>query len=124
MGSTAIANVPSVVVKDTFSQQEVLGRRCRWINRIQEFNIEIQISKLVKGQGLAKLMAQSNLDANKINMAIDDLRSYLCDMDDYDQYANVIHYLQHMGGPPHLTKNEKRNTKLQAIRYIIIQGSL
>lgn len=56
MGATVITFVPTVVAKDIFSQQEVSSRRCRWINRIHEFNIDIQITKLVRGQGLAKLM--------------------------------------------------------------------
>ena len=34
VGTIVIAFVPSVVVKDIFSQQEVSGRRCRWINKI------------------------------------------------------------------------------------------
>ena len=38
--------------------------------------------------------------------------------------SNVIYYLQHMEAPSHLTENEKRSTKLQAIRYILVQGSL
>ena len=49
MGATIIAFVPTATVKDIFSQQEVFGRRCRWINRIQEFIIDIEITKLVRG---------------------------------------------------------------------------
>lgn len=64
VGGTIIAYVSNVVVKDVFIQIEVTGRRCRWINRIQEFDIEIQITKLVRGQGLTKLMAESNLEAS------------------------------------------------------------
>ena len=120
IGVTIITFVPSATIKDVFSQQEVSGRRCRWINRIQEFNIEIQITKLVRGQGLAKLMAESNLDANQINMVTEDLKSDLCDMDQCEWYTNVIFYLQHVEAPPHLIENEKRNTKLQAIGYIIV----
>lgn len=79
---------------------------------------------MVRCQGLAKLMAESNLDANQINMVIEDLKSDLCDMDHCEWYTNVIYYLQQMEAPPHLTENEKRSTKLLAIRYIILQGSL
>ena len=45
-------------------------------------------------------------------------------MDHCEWYANVIHYLQHMEAPSHLTENEKRSAKLQAIRYIIVKGNL
>ena len=51
---------------------------------------------------MAKLMAESNLDANQINVVDDDLRPNLCDMDHCDWYTNVIYYLQHMETPPHL----------------------
>ena len=69
-------------------------------------------------------MAQSNLDANLINMVENDLRLGLCDMDHYEWYTNIIHYLQHMEPPSHLIQNEKRSTKLQAIRYIIVHKNL
>lgn len=64
------------------------------------------------------------MDANHINLVIDDLRSDLCDMDQYEWYKNVIYYLQHMEGPSNLRKNEKRSTKLQAIRSIIVRNAL
>lgn len=40
IGEKVIAYVPNVAVKDVFIQSETIGRRCRWINRIQEFYIE------------------------------------------------------------------------------------
>ena len=49
VNATIVAFVPIVVVKDIFSQQEIFGRRCRWVNRIQEFNIDIQVIELVRG---------------------------------------------------------------------------
>lgn len=41
IGVIVIAFVPSAAIKDIFSQQEVSSKRCRWINKIQEFNIEV-----------------------------------------------------------------------------------
>ena len=61
IGEIVIAFVPTVTVKDILSQQEVSDKRCRWINGIQEFNIDIQITKLVRCQGLTKLMMEVNL---------------------------------------------------------------
>lgn len=84
VGATVISFVPSAAVKDIFSQQEVTGRRCRWINRIQEFNVDVQITKLVRGQGLAKLMTQANLDANHIIFVEEEHHPFICDMDHCD----------------------------------------
>lgn len=94
MGANVIAFIPNVAVKDIFSQQEVSGRRYRWINRIQEFNIDVQIAKLVRGQGLAKIMAETNLEENYINQLDDGCRSDICDMDTCEWYKNVIFFLQ------------------------------
>lgn len=79
MGAIVIACVPSARMKDIFTQQETTGRRRKWINRIQEFNIDVQITKLVRGKGLAKLMAEANLDSNQINFEDDCNRSHICD---------------------------------------------
>ena len=57
-------------------------------------------------------------------MVTNDLRSNSCDMSHCEWYTKITYYLQRMEAPPHLTKNKKRSTKLQAIRYIIVKGSL
>lgn len=67
VGVTVIAYVPNAIVKDIFGQSKTTGRRCSWINQIQEFNIDLQTTNLVRGQGLAKLMAESNLEAAQVN---------------------------------------------------------
>ena len=35
VNAIVVSFVPSAAVKDIFAQQEVSGRKCRWINRIQ-----------------------------------------------------------------------------------------
>jgi hypothetical protein len=55
--------VPSTSVKDILVQPDVDGKRGRWIAKILEFDLEIKPTKLVKGQGLAKLLAISNCEA-------------------------------------------------------------
>ena len=57
-------------------------------------------------------------------MVTNNLGSGSCDMSHCEWYANISYYLQHIEAPSHLIENEKRSTKLQAIRYIIVKGSL
>lgn len=64
--SHIIAFVPSVVVKDTLAQNDPDGKRGKWIAIILEYDIEIRLTKLIKGQGLEKLMAESNFHALNI----------------------------------------------------------
>ena len=59
--------VPHTIVKDILSQDPD-GKRGKWIATILEYDLEIRPTKLVKGKGLAKLMAESNFQALDMNM--------------------------------------------------------
>jgi hypothetical protein len=61
--SRVTAYVPSASVKDILIQPDIDGRRGKWIAKILEFDLEIKPTKLVKGQGLAKLLVESNCKA-------------------------------------------------------------
>ena len=58
--SHIVAYVPNSVVKDILTQEGPDGKRGKWITTILEYDLEIKPTKLIKGQGLAKLMAESN----------------------------------------------------------------
>lgn len=58
--SHIIAYVPNSVVKDILTKNGSKGKRGKWIATILEYDIEIKPTKLIKGQGLAKLMVESN----------------------------------------------------------------
>lgn len=51
--SKVIGYVPNSAVKDVLSQVEGIGARGRWVAKIQEYDLEIKPTKLIKGQGLA-----------------------------------------------------------------------
>ena len=61
--SRVTAYVPSASVKYILIQPDIDGRRGKWIAKILEFDLEIKPTKLVKGQGLAELLAESNCKA-------------------------------------------------------------
>ena len=62
-----LAYVPSAAVKDVLTQPDIDGKRAKWISKLIEFDIEVNPTKLVKGQGLAKLMAKENCDLLGMN---------------------------------------------------------
>jgi hypothetical protein len=45
--------VPYPAVKDVLSQQDCMGTRRKWVSKIQEYDLEIKPTKIIKGQGLA-----------------------------------------------------------------------
>jgi len=53
-----------------YSQDNLDGRRGKWIDVILEYDIDIKPTKLIKGQGLAKLMVESNFHALDINFLV------------------------------------------------------
>eukprot|EP00253_Pinus_taeda_P030308 PITA_30308 len=67
MYSHVITYVPNAVVKDILTQEGIEGKRGKWIANILEYDIEIKPTKLIKGQGLAKLMTETNFQALDIN---------------------------------------------------------
>ena len=62
-----IAYVPSAFVKDALTQPDIDGKRAKWIAKLIEFDIEVNPTKLVKGQVLAKLMTEENCDLLGMN---------------------------------------------------------
>ena len=43
-------------MKDILIQSDIDGRRSKWIAKILEFDLEIKPTKIVKGEGLEKLL--------------------------------------------------------------------
>lgn len=70
--SHVIAYVPNAIVKDILTQEGLEGKRGKWIASILEYDIEINPTKLIKGQGLANLMSKTNFQALDINQLDDE----------------------------------------------------
>jgi hypothetical protein len=65
--SKITAYVPSSSVKDILIQLDIDERRGKWIAKILEFDLEIKPTKMIKGQGLSNLLAESNCRVLGIN---------------------------------------------------------
>jgi len=129
--SHTIVYVPNAVVKDILNQDNPNGRRGKWIAVILEYDIEIKPTKLIKGQGLAKLMAESNFHALDIN--------FLAAADEQGEpttpsmrevflnspwYADLIFVLHNLQAPLGLTKTKARFLKLKTLKFCILEGNL
>jgi hypothetical protein len=129
--SKIIAYVPSVVVKDILIQPDIDGKRSKWIARILEFDLEIRPTKLIKGQGLSKLLAEANCQALGISFMYEcsgiqqDRLSNIDPQRDppltrFPWYKDVIYFLQEMRPPDGLQRKKARDLKLKAVRYCLI----
>jgi hypothetical protein len=115
--SKIIAYVPSSSVKDILVQPDNDGRRGRWLAKIQEFDLEVKPTKIIKGQGLAKLLSESNLKVLGINrlqedegfLEIDELDITVPTVEIQDKflasswYRDIVHYLLMLQCPSELT---------------------
>jgi hypothetical protein len=54
-------------VKDMLVQPDNKGKRGKWITNLLEYDVELKPTKLIKGQGLARLFADSNCKALGLN---------------------------------------------------------
>ena len=58
--SKIIGYVPHAAVKDIMSQQDFLRIRGKWVPKIQEYDLEIKPTNLIKGQSLTNILNQGN----------------------------------------------------------------
>jgi hypothetical protein len=133
--SKIIAYVPSAAVKDILIQPDIDGRRSKWIAKILEFDLEIRPTKLIKGQGLAKLLAEANyksLGVGFINECLGNQQDHLSNVDPQAEpplarcpwYKDVIYFLQELRPPDGLQRNKARALKLKAVRYCLVNQVL
>jgi hypothetical protein len=131
LDSHTIAYVLNIVVKDILTQDNPYGRRGKWIAIILEYDIEINPTKMIKGQGIEKLMSKSNFYALDIN--------FLATVDEQGEqatpsvkdlflnspwYAYLIFVFHNLQAPPSLTKTKARFLKLKALKFCILEGNL
>jgi hypothetical protein len=131
--SKVIAYVPTSYVKDILVQFNSDGKRGRWLAKIQEFDLEIKLTRLVKGQGLAKLLAESNFKALGINglhggeecMGMNELDEQITSIRigekfaSSDWYKDIVSYLLTLKCPSDLSPSKSRTLKLHAVKYCI-----
>eukprot|EP00253_Pinus_taeda_P031853 PITA_31853 len=137
--SKVIAYVPFASVKDVLTQPDVDERRAKWIAKLIEFNIELKPTKLVRGQGFAKLIAKENcrmLDMNLISTNSDDRQTgeettelghdQLLDdnLASCEWYSTIAQFLLKLEVPLGLSSSQARTIKLRAAKYCILENLL
>jgi hypothetical protein len=117
--SKIIAYVPSASVKEILIQPDIDGKRSQWITKVLEFDLEIKPTKLVKGLGLSRLLADLNCKALGVNfMKLDSENQQSGIVDEYYHvipilaeflwYKGIIYFLQKLKPPDGLDKNKVR----------------
>ena len=123
-----VAYVPSASVKDVLTQPDIDGKRDKWITKFVDCNIEVKPTKLVKGQGLAKLMAEENcslldincMGSNSGNEQTEEIakeqeqnQSLAENLATYEWYSSIAHFLQKLEVPPGLSSSQAHAIKIR-----------
>jgi hypothetical protein len=133
--SKIVAYVPSSSMKEILIQPNIDGKRSKWIAKILEFDLEMKPTKLVKGQGLARLLVESNckeLGVNFMNInsenkqveIVDKISHVIPSLAECTWYKDIIYFLQKLRPPDGLDKNKVIALKLKAIKYCLIDQVL
>jgi hypothetical protein len=130
--SCIIAYVPSNYVKDILTQPDPEGIRGKWITVMLEYDLEIKTTKLIKGQGLEKLMVQSNFDVLGFNFIVDLLENPQEEtvlqvsqkFIDSPWSIDIIYVLRNLQAPPGLRKTKSIFLKLKVAKFFIMYNYL
>jgi hypothetical protein len=136
--SKVIVYIPTSSVKEILVQSDSDGKRGRWLAKIQEFDLEIKPTRLVKGQGLAKILAESNFRALRIN-GLQGCEECV-DMNELDEqitasrieekftssdwYKDIASYLLILKFPSDLSPSKAMTLKMHAVKYCISKSQL
>ena len=97
--SHIVSHVPTAAVKGILTQPNPKGRREKWIVTLLEYDIEIKPTKLVKGQGLEKMMTDSNYESLQLNSLssqshqLDTGVEVMIDFVPSPWYSDIVHVL-------------------------------
>ena len=125
-----IAYVPTSAVEGILTQPDPEGRRAKWIATLLEYNIEIRPTRLIKGQGLEKMLTDSNCEALQLNFLssqsnqLDTGVEVVIDFATYPWYSDIVHVLQNLQAPARLSKTRARYVKLKDAKLCILNQYL
>jgi hypothetical protein len=117
--------VPHPIVRCLFTQQDMGERRGNWMVVVQEFDLNIKPTKLVKGQGFFLMEAEAQDQVNEDPKWENDLELW-CGEDSYvspgqeSWYEKWTYFLYHGTFLENLNPKERRALKLKSTQYLLI----
>jgi hypothetical protein len=104
-------------------------RRGNWMAIVQEFDLDIKPSKLVKGWGLCKLVVEAQDQVNEDSgwengLALWCSEALYLPLGQESWYGKLIYLLHHGTFPENLNPKERRALRLKLAQYCLINSVL
>jgi hypothetical protein len=94
------------------------GKGANWLEKIQEYDIDIKHLKEIKGEGLCKLIANGDSVDGIISISV---REPLADS---EWYRDIIFYLRSGKFPVTMNPKERRTMNMKENQYVLIADIL
>ena len=101
-------------IKSILTQQEVgCNNRGVWIEKVQEYDIEIKPTKLVRGNALCKALVEDQQSKEE-----DTPKVFMVSLQD-PWFSNITYFLTYGECPNGLAIKKRRDLKIKALKYVI-----
>eukprot|EP00253_Pinus_taeda_P012813 PITA_12813 len=99
-------------------------KRANWVTALQEYDLEIRLAKIVRGQVFCRILAgASNIPESSDTGPTEEINQ-ISVTDSESQYADLVFYFKNGYAPPHLSYKSKRAISLKAKSFTIIDDVL
>ena len=116
--------VPFSVVRQLIIQREIGEERANSVTTLEEYDLDIKPTKIVKGQGFCRLLVgPSNIQEHEDSNSIEEINE-ISIINPESQYADLLFYLKNGYAPSNLNHTKKRSLRLKAKQYQIVNNVL
>jgi hypothetical protein len=95
------------------------------VSKIQEYDLDIKPTKLIKGQGFSQMMAEGN----EVSLGMKEgssplISTMLEELEHHDWYSDIIYYLKNLTSLNRLTYHKRSALRLKASKLCFINQCL
>ena len=105
-----------------------MGTRGKWVSKIQEYDLEIKPTKIIKGQGLAQMLTESNQEAIQMGeseqTSSEQVNVVTSELEHDEWYSDIVYYLNNLSCPDHLVDYKRMDLRLKGIKYCLTEDGL
>jgi hypothetical protein len=121
--------VPYPAVRNLLVQKELGEKRANWVTSLQEYDLEITPAQIVRGQGLCKLVVDSEAgqqeESDTSNLGQSDQSLICCTQNLVSPWYDDIRFcLEHGSAPRHLDPAKRRALRLKSTSFHLVNGIL